>query len=341
MADFHEFYPLRQHNTLGFDVRARYAVAVRSESDLVQALADPRTTQRPAIVLGGGSNVVLTGDLDAVVLLMQIPGYTVAGDDDAWLVTVGAGENWHATVNRTIADGMAGLENLALIPGSVGAAPIQNIGAYGVELRERFHSLRAWDRQTRRFVTLSLADCAFGYRDSLFKRAGRDRYVITAVTLRLPRRWQPALGYAELAREVHDRPAPDAAAIRDAVIAIRQRKLPDPAVLGNAGSFFKNPMLPREQAELLSRQHPALPVFPGDDDGNRKLSAAWMIQACGWKGRREGDAGVSPDHALVLVNHGNASGAELLALARRISASVLETFGVPIEPEPRLVGARW
>ncbi|MCD9123024.1 UDP-N-acetylmuramate dehydrogenase [Cupriavidus sp. UGS-1] len=333
MADFHEFYPLRQHNTLGFDVRARFAVAVRSESDLVEALADPRAAQRPVVVLGGGSNVVLTGDLDAVVLLMQIPGYTVAGDDDAWLVTVGAGENWHATVNRTIADGMPGLENLALIPGSVGAAPIQNIGAYGVELRERFHSLRAWDRQTRRFVTLSLGDCAFGYRDSLFKQAGRDRYVITAVTLRLPRRWQPALGYAELARELHDHPAPDAAAIRDAVIAIRQRKLPDPAVLGNAGSFFKNPVVGAAQRDALVAEHPDL-VSHRQPDGSYKLAAGWLIDRCGFKGLRDGPVGVHERQALVLVHHGGGDGRALLALAGRIADTVRQRFGVEIEPEP-------
>lgn len=338
MADFLEFYPLRSHNTLGFDVTARYAVAVRSEDDLVQALADARAASRPVLVLGGGSNVVLTGDLDAVVLLMQIPGYSVdaASDPSAWLVTVGAGENWHATVLRTIADGMPGLENLALIPGTVGAAPIQNIGAYGVELRERFHSLRAWDRHGERFVTLDARQCAFGYRDSLFKQAGRDRYVITAVTLRLPRAWQPALGYAELARAVAALPSPRPEDIRDAVIGIRSAKLPDPARLGNAGSFFKNPVVSAPLRDALLQQHPALVSHP-QADGSYKLAAGWLIDQCGFKGWRQGCVGVHDRQALVLVHHGGGTGSELMALAGRIADTVAQRFGVRIEPEPVVI----
>lgn len=333
MADFHEFYPLRRHNTLGFDVRARFACEVRSEDDLVAALADPRTERLPLVVLGGGSNVVLTGDLEAAVLLMQIPGYQVESRDDAWLVTVGAGENWHGIVGRTIADGMPGLENLALIPGSAGAAPIQNIGAYGVELRERFAGLRAWDRQARRFVELDCEQCAFGYRDSLFKRAGRDRYVITSITLRLPKPWRPALAYAELEREVAHLSEPTPAQIRDAVIAIRRRKLPDPEVLGNAGSFFKNPVVSKAQRDALMERHPDL-VSHAQPDGSYKLAAGWLIDRCGFKGERAGAVGVHDRQALVLVHHGGGSGTQLLALANRIAATVEQRFGVRIEPEP-------
>jgi len=344
MADFHEFYPLRRHNTLGFDVRARFAAHVRSEADLRQALADPRAQGLPLVVLGGGSNVVLTRDLDALVLLMEIPGYAARAADDAFLVTAGAGENWHALVCRTIADGMPGLENLALIPGTAGAAPIQNIGAYGVELRERFDSLRAWDRQAGAFVSLTREQCRFAYRDSLFKAEGRDRYIITAVTLRLPRPWQPVLGYAELAREIAQGPdAPDtsdasnppvgAARIRDAIIAIRSRKLPDPAEIGNAGSFFKNPVVSAAQRDALLARHPGL-VSHAQPDGSYKLAAGWLIDQCGLKGLRDGAVGVYGRQALVLVHHGGGSGQELLALAQRIAETVAARFGVRIEPEP-------
>lgn len=335
MADFLEFYPLRRHNTFGFDVRARFAVHVRSEADLLAALADPRAQDLPLVVLGGGSNVVLTQDLDALVLLMEIPGYAVASADAAHLVTAGAGENWHALVCRTIADGLPGLENLALIPGTAGAAPIQNIGAYGVELRERFDSLRALDRHSGEFVHLTLEQCQFAYRDSLFKREGRDRYIITAVTLRLPLPWQPVLGYAELARELAQDAAVHSTAdrIRDAVIAIRARKLPDPAQVGNAGSFFKNPVVGAEQRDALLVRYPNL-VSHAQPDGSYKLAAGWLIDQCGFKGVSDGPVGVYGKQALVLVHHGGGTGQALLALAHRIADAVQARFGVRIEPEP-------
>ncbi|AJG20858.1 UDP-N-acetylmuramate dehydrogenase [Cupriavidus basilensis] len=335
MADFLEFYPLRRHNTFGFDVRARFAVHVRSEADLLAALADPRAQGLPLVVLGGGSNVVLTRDLDALVLLMEIPGYAVASADAAHLVTAGAGENWHALVSRTIADGLPGLENLALIPGTAGAAPIQNIGAYGVELRERFDSLRAFDRHSGEFVHLTLEQCQFAYRDSLFKREGRDRYIITAVTLRLPLPWQPVLGYAELARELAQDSAAHSTAdrIRDAVIAIRSRKLPDPAQVGNAGSFFKNPVVGAEQRDALLVRYPDL-VSHAQPDGSYKLAAGWLIDQCGFKGVSDGPVGVYGKQALVLVHHGGGTGQALLALAHRIADAVQARFGVRIEPEP-------
>lgn len=333
MADFHEFYPLRRHNTFGFDVRARLAAHIRTEADLIAALADPRAQGLPLVVLGGGSNVVLTGDLDALVLLMEIPGYAVADGGDDWLVTTGAGENWHGLVGRTIADGLPGLENLALIPGTAGAAPIQNIGAYGVELRERFASLRAYDRQTGAFVTLDREQCAFGYRDSLFKREGRDRYLITAVTLRLPKAWAPVLNYGELARELEPVAAPDAAQVRDAVVAIRSRKLPDPAQIGNAGSFFKNPVIDAALRNALLATHPSLVSYP-QPDGGYKLAAGWLIDQCGFKGLDDGPVGVYGKQALVLIHHGGGTGAALLKLADRIADTVQARFGVRIEPEP-------
>jgi UDP-N-acetylmuramate dehydrogenase len=266
---------------------------------------------------------------------MDIPGYAASAADGARLVTAGAGENWHALVCRTIADGLPGLENLALIPGTAGAAPIQNIGAYGVELRERFDSLRAFDRRSGEFVRLKREQCQFAYRESLFKREGRDRYIITAVTLRLPLPWQPVLGYAELARELaqESAAAPTADRIRDAVIAIRLRKLPDPALIGNAGSFFKNPVVDAGQRHALLAQYPNL-VSHAQADGSYKLAAGWLIDQCGFKGVSNGPVGVYGKQALVLVHHGGGTGQDLLALARRIADAVQARFGVRIEPEP-------
>jgi len=230
---------------------------------------------------------------------------------------------------------------MALIPGTVGASPIQNIGAYGVEVGEFVETVEAFQRDTGQIKRLSRDDCAFGYRDSLFKRE-LDRWVITAVELRLPRQRELRLDYAGVKEELAAMgvAAPRAVQVAEAISRLRTRKLPNPALLGNAGSFFKNPVVDTAHAEALKREHPALPVFPGAD-GQRKLSAGWMIEACGWKGFRDGDAGVAEQHALVLVNHGAASGAQLLALARRIAASVRDRFRVALEPEPRILGARF
>jgi len=252
-----------------------------------------------------------------------------------------AGAGWHACVLRSLALGLGGLENLALVPGTVGASPIQNIGAYGVELDSRVHEVEAWDRDTRRMVRLSREACGFGYRDSRFKREP-DRWLVTAVEFALSREPVLVLDYAGLRDELAAAPGStrSAADVADAVCRIRRRKLPDPAVIGNAGSFFKNPVVPGAQARQLLATHPGMPVF-GAADGRSKLSAAWLIDACGWKGHRDGDAGVSATHALVLVNHGGAQGRDLLALARRIAASVQDRFGVALQPEPRIVGACW
>ena len=229
---------------------------------------------------------------------------------------------------------------MALIPGTVGAAPIQNIGAYGAEVRERIETVEAFQRDTGQIKRLSNADCAFAYRDSLFKREA-DRWVVTAVELRLPREHALRLDYAGVREELAAMGVeqPRAVHVAEAISRIRTRKLPNPALIGNAGSFFKNPVVPAAQAEALRNEHPALPVYPAGDEALRKISAAWLIEQAGWKGFREGDAGIAAQHALVLVNHGNATGAQLLALARRVAASVLEKFGVALEPEPRIIGA--
>jgi UDP-N-acetylmuramate dehydrogenase len=335
--------PLRARNTFGVEATARCLVEVADAGALPDALSLPELHGTAPLVLGGGSNLLIAADPPQPLLALTGARVRLVSDEGgSAIVRAEAGANWHAFVMRTLDQGLCGLENLALIPGTVGAAPIQNIGAYGVEVRERIHAVEAWDRERGALRRLSADDCAFAYRDSRFKREP-ERWIVTAVEFALSRRDEPRLDYAGIAEELHARgiARPCARDVAEAVIAIRRRKLPDPAVLGNAGSFFKNPIVPAAQAEALRAMHPALPVFRGDGAHSRKLSAAWLIDACGWKGHREGDAGVAPTHALVLVNHGGATGAQLLSLARRIAASVHERFGVVLEPEPRVIGASW
>ena len=335
--------PLRARNTFGVQAHAGMLVEVPDAATLPELFANAMLRDGPVLVLGGGSNLLFAGDPPGVVLALAGQDIRILEDDgDAALVRAEAGVEWHAFVLWTLGHGLAGLENLALIPGTVGAAPIQNIGAYGVEVRERIHAVEAFNRTSLSTVRLPVEDCGFAYRDSRFKHEP-DRWIVTAVEFRLPRTPELRLGYAGIADELARAgiTSPTASQVAEAVCRVRRSKLPDPAVLGNAGSFFKNPIVPLEVADRLLREHPSLPVFPGADHTSRKLSAAWLIDACGWKGHREGDAGVSADHALVLVNHGAASGIQLLGLARRIAASVRERFGVALEPEPRIIGDRW
>jgi UDP-N-acetylmuramate dehydrogenase len=339
MSDLIPDYSLRAHNTFGFDVRTRFACKIETDAALFDTLSDPRVAGMPRLVLGGGSNVVLTRDFDGVALLVALRGRRVAGETpDAWLVEGGAGETWHEFVAWTLSQGLPGLENLALVPGTVGAAPIQNIGAYGIELAERFEKLSAVDLATRRVVELGASDCAFGYRDSFFKRAGRDRFVIRSVTFRLPKAWQPRASYADVTCALQasgiERPTPQQ--VFDAVVAIRRAKLPDPLALGNAGSFFKNPLMDAAQFAALREREPQVVAYP-QPSGGVKLAAGWLIDRCGWKGRTLGGAGVHERQALVLVNRGNATGADVLALAGAIRADVRARFGVELEMEPVVV----
>lgn len=328
---------LRTLNTFGIDAHARRLIQVLDPAQLSQALEQAR--QDPALlVIGGGSNLLLTADFPGTVLHVCTKGRRIVADDgEQVIVEAQAGENWDAFVRWTLDQGLGGLENLALIPGSVGASPVQNIGAYGVELCERFESLRAIELASGREQQFSAEQCGFGYRDSVFKHAQAGRWLIASVRLRLERHPTLRLNYAELRDELLARGCghPTPRDVADTVSAIRRRKLPDPAVLGNAGSFFKNPVVDSEVADQIAEREPGLVRWP---DGSRsKLSAAWMIDRCGFKGRREGDAGVHAAHALVLVNHGKASGAQMLALARRIQAAVKTRFGVELEPEPLVV----
>jgi len=330
---------LKPYNSFSLPAVAGTLVRVTSDADVRRVVDHPTLGTAPKFVLGGGSNIILTRDMPQVVLKVEVRGMRlVAEQADAWIVEAGAGENWHEFVDFTLANGWPGLENLALIPGTVGAAPVQNIGAYGVELKDRFESLDAVDLVTGRSVTLRAGICAFGYRDSVFKHALAGRSVITRVRFRLPKPWQPVLGYLDLERKIHETgiTAPSPRQVFDWVCAIRRAKLPDPRVIGNAGSFFKNPVVTKEQClDIIGRDpeivHYALP------DGSIKLAAGWLIDACGWKGKSMGQAGVYEKQALVLVNRGGAIGSEVMLLAGAIQESVYGRFGIRLEPEPLVV----
>ena len=330
---------LRPYNSFGIDARASAYLRVTDAAQLAAVREDAALMALPRLVLGGGSNIVLTRDFPGLVLHIATTGIAQAGEDaQANYVRAAAGENWHALVLWTLDRGMGGLENLSLIPGSVGAAPVQNIGAYGAELSDCFHALTLFDVETGETRTLTKADCGFGYRDSIFKQALRDRAVILDVSFALPKRWQANTSYADVAQELAARGItnPSARDISDAVIAIRTRKLPDPAKLGNAGSFFKNPVVSAAQKEALASRYPQL-VSYAQGDGSFKLAAGWLVDQCGWKGRTAGAAGVSETQALVLVNRGGASGHDIAQLAQAIRADVSARFGVDLEAEPVLV----
>lgn len=326
---------LREVNTFGLEARAAFCAEVHEEEALPAAYAFARERGLPVQVIGGGSNLVLAHDIEGLVLLMRCTGRRlVEARPDAWIVEAAAGENWHDFVEWTLEAGYPGLENLALIPGTVGAAPIQNIGAYGLELMERFESVRLYDPGTDRYETLTTAQCAFAYRDSVFKHDRREA-VVTSVRLRLPRPWQGLTHYGDVAAELAARGtgAPGPRDIFDAVVAIRRRKLPDPARIGNVGSFFKNPIVGAQAHARLKAQHPELVAY-AQPDGRFKLAAGWLIDRCGYKGRAFGRVGVHAKQALVLVNLGGATGSEVLAAAEAIRQGVAERFGVSLEAEP-------
>ena len=330
---------LKTFNTFGVEARAAVFARVGSLAALREVLADPRFAELPRLVLGGGSNLLLSRDVDGLVIKIEIPGLERVGEtEDSHLVRVGAGENWHATVERLLALGLPGLENLALIPGSVGAAPIQNIGAYGLEVAERIHTVETLDLESGEVVVMDAADCDFAYRDSVFKHALAGRRIVLAVTFACPKRWQAVTAYSELANELaargFDQPQPRE--VFDAVVAIRRRKLPDPAVVGNAGSFFKNPIVSREQRHNLVLHHPSLVSYPLAG-GRYKLAAGWLIEAAGLKGATRGAAGVYERQALVLGNRGGATGEQILQLAREVQDTVKARFGVMLEAEPVIV----
>ena len=333
-----ESVELSSMNTLRVAARARFFLAVTQVAELIQALewADNRGLE--TLVLGGGSNLVITGDFDGLVIRVAFSGrqWENASDNGATLV-LGAGEHWHSAVLYAAASGYRGIENLALIPGTTGAAPVQNIGAYGVELSDTLVSVRALDRTTGDLVTLNNSDCRFAYRDSLFKQQA-GRYVIVEVRLHLSRSRPLSLGYGDLASYFSDHPHPERLTpleVAEGVMAVRRRKLPDPEQLPNAGSFFKNPVVSLAKWDELREGNPAMVGYPASD--SVKLAAAWLIDQCGWKGYRTEKVGVHNRQALVLINHSGGTGQDILALAERIREDVFQRFGVALEIEPRVV----
>ena len=369
---------LKPYNTFGLPAVARTLVRVTSDDDVRAVVDDPKLGPAPKFVLGGGSNIILTRDMPQVVLKVEVRGMRIVETQaHAWIVEAGGGESWNDLVDFTLANNCPGLENLAWIPGTVGAAPVQNIGAYGIELVDRFESLDAVDLTSGRPRTWQFGECAFGYRDSAFKQASgavdgsvvsralvgvsagksvtpsrvagpvtaagavgasagqAGRHVITRVRFRLPRPWRPVLGYLELQRKVAETGITDPTPrqVCDWVVSIRRAKLPDPAFIGNAGSFFKNPVVTPEQCRDIIGRDPEIVHYPLPD-GSIKLAAGWMIDACGWKGKSIGEAGVYEKQALVLVNRGAAIGSEVMTLARAIQESVYGRFGIRLELEP-------
>lgn len=338
--DWRRAEPLQSRNTLALPATATAFVEVRDTLQLCAALDRARAEGLPVLPLGGGSNVVLSSGIEALVLHQAGGRIEILHEGDASVsLRVAAACNWHDLVEHCLQRGWYGLENLALIPGQAGAAPIQNIGAYGVEFDRFVRAVHAVHLDTGETLQLSGSECRFAYRDSIFKGELRDRVVITAVDIDLSRRPHCQLDYPALQEELASRDVidPTPADVFEAVVAVRRRRLPDPAVEPNAGSFFKNPVLSGAHASTLQAAHPDLPVYE-QDDGSVKLPAAWLIEHCGWKGRRQGGIGTHPAHALVMVHYGGASGAELLAVAAQIVTDVRQCFDITLEIEPRVYG---
>ena len=326
---------LQAFNTFGVDVRAQLFAEAHSDEAVREALAFAASHDVPLLVIGGGSNLLLTADIPALVLRMVTRGIRLLSDDgNRVVIEAEAGEPWHPFVQYTLAQGLAGLENLSLIPGTVGAAPMQNIGAYGVEIKDVFAGLTALDRESGELRDFSLEDCNFGYRDSLFKQQP-GRWLILRVRFTLDRAAHLHLEYGPVRQRLSEQgiEQPTPTDVSRAICSIRSEKLPDPAVLGNAGSFFKNPLVPAAVVTQIKAQHPDLVAYP-QADGQMKLAAGWLIERAGWKGFRDGDAGVHKLQALVLVNYGTATGLQLLDLAQRIQKDIAERFHVELEMEP-------
>ena len=330
---------LRPYNTFGIDVIARYFASFSSLDEMQELLHLQLTTHYPPLILGGGSNILFTKDFDGIVLKNELKGIGVINEDqDHVYVKAGAGENWHALVMHCVQNNYAGLENLSLIPGNVGASPMQNIGAYGVEIKDVFHQLEAYHLQDRVVKTFSLEECEFGYRESVFKRKLKGQFLITSVTFKLNKKAVFNTSYGAIQQELDKMGVRELniQAISQAVINIRSSKLPHPKEAGNAGSFFKNPEISSTQFEIVKSNFPGIVAFPLAN-GNVKLAAGWLIEQCGWKGYRKGDAGCYPKQALVLVNYGNAKGEEIFELSENIIQSVKEKFDVELEREVNVV----
>ncbi len=334
-----ENYPLKKYNTFGIDAFARYFTEFRSVNHLREALETTSALQLPTLILGGGSNILLTKNFEGIVLKNDIPGIKIVDEDEEHIyVRVGAGISWNSFVMYCVDRNLAGIENLSLIPGNVGASPMQNIGAYGVEIKDVFHELEAFHLKEKSVQKFSLKDCRFGYRDSVFKNKYKNQFVILNVTYRLKKEPVFNISYGALREELDKMKVEDLSlkVVSDAVVRIRTSKLPDPAILGNAGSFFKNPLIQKEKALELQNTFAGIPLFEADEK-HCKIPAGWLIEQSGWKGYRKKDAGCYEKQALVLVNYGSASGKEIHLLGKKIQSSVKEKFGIRLESEVNII----
>lgn len=331
-------FSLKKYNTFGIEAKARQFVAVHSVSELETVLKEHQS--EPKFILGGGSNMLLTQDIEALVIHVDLKGKKVIKEDDDFVwVESQAGENWHEFVLWTIGQNFGGLENMSLIPGNVGTTPVQNIGAYGTEIKDTFVSCDAMDIVTREMKTFHKEECNFGYRESIFKHEAKNQFIITSVVFKLTKRNHKInVSYGDITKELEKNniSTPTLKDVSDAVIAIRRSKLPDPKELGNSGSFFKNPIIPKEQYEKTRLLHPEMPHYVVSET-EVKVPAGWLIEKAGFKGKRFGDAGIHKNQALVLVNYGNATGQEILNVSKDIQATVLREFGIAIEAEVNII----
>lgn len=330
---------LKPYNTFGLDVKAKFLVEIASLEDFLELKESENYQRYPALILGGGSNILFTGDYPGIVLKNRFEGIKVLDEDpDCQIIEIGAGEDWHDFVLNSVNQGLGGIENLSLIPGTVGAAPMQNIGAYGVEISEVFCELTAIDLETSELKTFDGPSCEFGYRTSIFKTSAKGKYFIQSVTLKLNKHPLLNTTYSGIKEKLNEMnpTAVDVKSVSEAVIAIRREKLPDPKQMGNAGSFFKNPIIDSLDFEGLQAEFKEVPSYHISPN-SYKVPAAWLIEHCGWKGKRIGDVGVHQNQALVLVNFGAGKGEDIKNLARKIQSSVADTFGIDLEPEVNIV----
>ncbi len=331
---------IKELNTFGLNIQSSYFTSIHDVSEIHSVLHSKECIGKKYMILGGGSNVLFIHDFEGLILRNELRGIHIVNEDENYVwVKVASGEVWHELVLWSIDRNLGGIENLSLIPGSVGAGPMQNIGAYGVELKDVFYELEAMNLKTFEMETFSKLDCKFGYRESVFKHEFKDQYFISSVTFQLNKNPRINISYGAISQELRKMVVgnPTVKDVSDAVIHIRKSKLPDPKILGNSGSFFKNPEIETEQFNSLKENFPAIVGYPLPNN-KMKLAAGWLIEQCGWKGKRIGETGSHKDQALVLVNYGNATGNEIYALALQIKQSVFEKFGVVIEPEVNIIG---
>lgn len=335
-----EYYPLKKLNTFGVDAKARYFVDITDSNQLRELVSDKRFGKLPVFILGGGSNVLFTRDFQGFIIKIDIKDIEVVSDGDDIYVESGGGVIWHDLVKYCVEHNFGGIENLSLIPGTVGAAPIQNIGAYGVELKNVFHSLKAIHLKTGEQRIFDRKECQFGYRNSIFKNELKGQYAVITVTLKLSKQWKPELSYGSLKKTIQEMGyTPESVtikAISEAVIKIRRSKLPDPSVIGNAGSFFKNPVVQIERYKKLQNQFRNIPGYPVGND-LVKVPAGWLIEQCGWKGKKIGNTGTYKNQALVIINNGRASGKEIYDFSEQIINSVKEKFHIQLEREVNVI----